>query len=195
MFNSWPKALNCFDCKFLRRLKWSYVLRTIFDLESLALTEWTLEMMSTIRRINSKGTPERIYKTSNRVKSDRAHSQQGTTASGKYGQSRVRCATAHSRCWSFTTLFIYWAVNKVYYGSLWMIILMKASPNCTFGVRHLSAQSNQGISNLLIQLALKWCVLQLTSNWWTLFGEGGWAARYWCVVKLTQIKKSLLAWI
>ena len=132
----------------------------------------------------------RIWMNITRVRSARDHSQQCTTAEVKYGHSRVRCGTADSRWWNFMSIEFNCTCNDAYYGSLQVIILMKASRNCIFGVRCMPVHSNHELSKLPLQIALKWCVWQLTSDWYNLLDECCWVAGWWCVVKLTRNKCS-----
>ena len=85
----------------------------------------------------------RIQINITRVMSARVHSQQCTTAEVKYGHSRVRCGMAHSRWWNIMTFKFNCPFNDAYYGSLQVMILMKANTKCIFGMRCMSAHSIQ----------------------------------------------------
>ena len=129
------------------------------------------------------------------MRSSRAHFQQCTTVAGKYRQSRrgVVRLTLHDEFYRRPIFTEQW--SDVHYGSLEMMNLIKAIANCIFGVKCLSPHSNQQISKMLLQIAPKGCVQQLTSNWWRLLDERVWIARWWCVIKFTQFKWLLSAWV
>ena len=70
------------------------------------------------------------------------------------------------------------------------MILRRTSTICIFGVRCRSAHSNQNVLMFNLQIALKWSVLRLTSNWWNLLDECSWVAQQRRVVKLNKDKWS-----
>ena len=162
MNNSQSKALFYVDFKCSRWLKWALMRLTVIDRVYLALTEQMFEITSVI--LWYKLSTSRTYlKKSTRVRCTRAHSQRCTAAVGKYEYLRVRCGTGYF-WWRILTKFIFYcAVN-------WCASWITSKFNQSYyeqnlGVRSLWPHSDQQFSESLLQIALKWCVRQLTSTW------------------------------
>ena len=148
-----------------------------------------------IHLIQYKEITALFLKNSTRVRSARAHSQQCTTTAGNmdtrvWGVVWLNLDGEFWRCSIFTALWMMCiAVNSKW--CFWSKLVQTAF----FGVKCMSAQSIRWILKLLLQIALKWCVLQLASEWCTLSDECGWVAGWWSLGRLTQFEWFLLAWL
>ena len=152
--------------------------------------------MPAILIVHFKAIAAFIYINGTRVRSARAHSQQCTTAAVKCGHSRVNYDTVCSRWWILKAfdfdLHFEWCVQLNHF-KRWFWWKLVQTTFSEWGVCWLTLINN--ISRLFQQIALRWCVLRLTSDWWKLLDESGWVAQWLCVVKLTQIKWSQILWM